>query len=415
MVRLHANDIDTDGALVDEAAAAVTMRALLSLFEDDPVVAVVLSVFLKSGSSSILCTKKARCTFHMIQAIGIEASWAVAVRLGFFHRLETPIVPELRLDLNSLTPGHCISLFRFDHSQIQMLVTKLRLPDIIIVPTHQDRVHAVEGVCLVLRRLSYPNRWIDLQSQFGRYPSALSRIFSYMLHLILLRVKRSVLSHPLSRERLDDYANAFNQRGAPEALRVFGTIDTKKHQICKPTQSQRSVYSGHKRIHCVKYQTLEGPDGLIIHCAQSMDGHGGDGYILRKSGLIPYLRNNATFAGFVSLGDSAYPNNDVMVSIFKGRRVNGEIILPLPAQLFNAAMSPLHTSVEWGYKKIIKYWAFIDFKKQMKIQKSRIEVMWHTAVFLTNALTCAKGGNQISKYFDLPPPSMEHFLDTTML
>ena len=110
---------------------------------------------------------------------------------------------------------------------------------------------------------------------------------------------------------------------------------------------------------------MEGPDGLIIHCAQSMDGHRGDGYILRKSGLIPFLCGSEVFAGFIALGDSAYPNNDVMVSIFKGRHVNGQIILPLPAQLFNAAMLPLRTSVKWGYKKIIKYWAFIDFKKQI--------------------------------------------------
>jgi hypothetical protein len=40
--------------------------------------------------------------------------------------------------------------------------------------------------------------------------------------------------------------------------------------------------------------------------------------------------------------------------------------------------------------------------------------MWRIAVFLTNSLLCARGYNQICKYFDLPPPTLEDFLDTTM-
>ena len=70
--------------------------------------------------------------------------------------------------------------------------------------------------------------------------------------------------------------------------------------------------------------------------------------------------------------------------------------------------------MEWGYDKIVCYWAFVDFKKQMKVQQVRVEAMRHIAVFLTNAIACAKGGNQISKYFNLSPPSMEQFLDNTM-
>jgi hypothetical protein len=101
------------------------------------------------------------------------------------------------------------------------------------------------------------------------------------------------------------------------------------------------------------------------------------------------------------LGDSAYPTNDVMISIYKGRW------LPTASVAFHAVMCPICTSVEWGYKKVVRYWAFLDFKKQMKIQRSALVPMWRLGVFLTNCLTCAKGGNQISKYFDVAPPSLE--------
>jgi hypothetical protein len=53
---------------------------------------------------------------------------------------------------------------------------------------------------------------------------------------------------------------------------------------------------------------------------------------------------------------------------------------------------------------------FFDFKKQTKTQKSAIVLMWHLAIFLTKCLTCANGGNQISKYFSLVPPSLEEYI-----
>jgi hypothetical protein len=89
-----------------------------------------------------------------------------------------------------------------------------------------------------------------------------------------------------------------------------------------------------------------------------------------------------------------------MRSVFKGNPAR----LPPHAVAFNNIVYPLHTSVEWGYEKIMKYWAFLDLKKQMKIGKSGIIAMSHMAVFLTNAVTCANGGNQISTYFNLAPP-----------
>ncbi len=103
---------------------------------------------------------------------------------------------------------------------------------------------------------------------------------------------------------------------------------------------------------------------------------------------------------FVLLGDSAYPSNDVMNSIFNEQN------LPISLVAFNAVMCPIRTSIEWGYEKILYYWTFLDFKKEMKIQGSDLLPMWYLSVFPTNCLTCTIGigDNRISKYFDLAPP-----------
>jgi hypothetical protein len=102
-------------------------------------------------------------------------------------------------------------------------------------------------------------------------------------------------------------------------------------------------------VHCVMYQRLEAPDRLILHCTPCFDGRCGDGYILRRSELLNFLRQHPLFLGFVVLGGSAYPNNDVMVSIYKGRQLSEH------AEAFNSIMCPVRTCVVWDYDKIVCY------------------------------------------------------------
>jgi hypothetical protein len=98
---------------------------------------------------------------------------------------------------------------------------------VIITPIHADRVLSVEAVCLVLRRMSYPCRWFDLQNQFARLVSALSRIFYYTLHLILQQVQRGVHFYSLNMDELQSFVDAFASRGVLEAIQLFAVIDVK--------------------------------------------------------------------------------------------------------------------------------------------------------------------------------------------
>jgi hypothetical protein len=201
--------------------------------------------------------------------------------------------------------------------------------------------------------------------------------------LIPEKVNHSIVFYDLSQDDLISFADAFARKGVPDTVNLFSVIDVKKKAICKPDRHQRSMYSGHKKFHCLKYQSLEAPNGLILHCRIGDDGRRGDGYVLCRSGILQFLRNHASFNGFVALGELAYSTNDVMISTHKGRQ------LPPASVVFNAVMCPIHTSVEWGYEKVVRYWAFLDFKKQKKIQRSALVPMWHLGVFLTNCLTCA--------------------------
>jgi hypothetical protein len=243
-----------------------------------------------------------------------DTAWILLLHLRYFYKVELPILPHLHWNLNDLTDAECNKYFRFSHQNIQMLVTKLEFPDVLII-LNRDWIMSVEAFCLVLHWLSYPNQWVDLKNNFGQHPTSMSRILQSITNYILFHVKVSLRFYPLSGERLQQYAAAFIQRGVPPIIQLFSVIDMKKQQICRLSRHQRAFYSGHKRMHCVKYQMLEGPGSLFFHDSPCIDGRGGDGYILRKTRHLNFLEQNHLFHGFYVLGALAYPNNNVMVSI----------------------------------------------------------------------------------------------------
>ena len=63
-----------------------------------------------------------------------------------------------RVDFESLTSEQCKSWFRFEKECIPELVTALGLPEELIAG-NRTRCTGLEGLCILLRRLAYPNVW----------------------------------------------------------------------------------------------------------------------------------------------------------------------------------------------------------------------------------------------------------------
>ncbi len=141
------------------------------------------------------CFKNDRFRKHIYRCckvFGILTTVKILIIQRKFFIPRSILNPTLRLSLNELNETDCKGYFRFGHSDIKTIITHLQLPEVIITPHHADRVLVVEALCLVLHRLSYPCCWFDLQNQFGRHVSAMSRIFYYFMHLLLEKVKRGL-------------------------------------------------------------------------------------------------------------------------------------------------------------------------------------------------------------------------------
>ncbi|KAJ8914165.1 hypothetical protein NQ315_016244 [Exocentrus adspersus] len=210
----------------------------------------------------------------------------------------------------------------------------------------------------------------------------------------------------LNEEKLRQYSEAIHLKGAPMD-NVWGFIDGTIRPICRPTINQRQYYSGHKRVHCVKYQSLLCPDGIVVSLKGAYPGARHDAGMFRESGLYEELEEFAVFGNrnYVIYGDQGYGLRQLLIRPFTQHEVANNV----NRQHFNNAMSSLRVSVEWGFNKIIKEFAFLDFKKNQKLLLQEVGTMYLVGMLLTNCHICLYGSQQ-SSYFDIQPPVLEIYL-----
>lgn len=309
-----------------------------------------------------------------------------------------------RLDIDSFTEQSCIKLFRFSQTEIRMLVDGLSIPNKIKVQEGYV-CNAIEGLCIVLRRLCYPGRWRDLETIFGRSQSSLCTIFLHLADFLTER-HQNILNLDTNRiaNNLALYSNAVHEAGAP-LENCWGFIDGTVRPVARPTKGQKIFYNGHKRIHAIKYQAIMCPDGIIAHCSKAMEGCRHDSAILIHSNIEETIHGDQRFNGYLLYGDPAYRQDlDFVIGPYRG-------VITQEQQDFNAAMSKHRVCVEWGFGIVLNNWTFMEHKKPLKVLGTPVGLFYQVAVLLTNCLTCLKGSNQISSHFNLNPPTLNEYLN----
>ena len=86
-------------------------------------------------------------------------------------------------DMRTFDDEQCVVDFRFSNSHLYTLLDVLNIPDRVV--TVQGTVcEDIEALCILLKRLSFPCRYTDLTSMFGRNPTELCLIYNTMINLI---------------------------------------------------------------------------------------------------------------------------------------------------------------------------------------------------------------------------------------
>ena len=312
------------------------------------------------------------------------------------------------IDFQALPEDECYTEFRFQKNDMQRLKQALHIPHEIICRNYNNvRADGMEALCILLRRLCYPNRFADLIPRFGRPVPQLCMIFKETLDFLITEWGHllDTLNQPwLSPPKLRILADAVHAKGAPLDC-VWGFIDGTLKACCRPSQNQKMVYNGHKRYHGLKYQSITTPNGMIAHLFGPIEGKRHDSAMLALSGLLPQLQQFSHDQNGNILcvyGDPAYPLRRHLQAPFGGAN------LTAAEKAYNKNMSKVRVSVEWIFGDVLTHFKFNDFKKNLKLGLSPIGKMYKISAILTNAHT-SMYSNITENYFDLEPPTLEEY------
>ena len=142
----------------------------------------------------------------------------------------------------------------------------------------------------------------------------------------------------------------------------------------------------------------------------TLEGRRHDAGMLHDSGLLHNLEAyaySATGLPMCLYGDPAYPLRVHLQGPFRNPHLT-----PL-MEAYNSSMSSVRVSVEWLFGDIIKYFKFVDFKKNLKIGMCSIGKMYIVCALLQNALSCLYGNNTAT-FFDLELPTLQYYFAQLM-
>lgn len=276
-----------------------------------------------------------------------------------------------------------------------------------IVTYNRVRVDSVEALCLLLRRLAFPCRFVDLMAKFGRPKETLCVIFNHMLNHIYHNFSHLLTSFNqqwLSPQRLTYYAERVAAKGAPLA-NCWGFIDGTLRPIARPKQNQRVMYNGHKRVHGFKFQSISAPNGLIANFFGPLEGSRHDSYLLAQSGILDALERHSVGVNGEVLcvyGDPAYPLSEHIQTGFPNAQPEDQVE-------YNRAMSSVRVSVEWCFGEIVERFRFTDFKKMMKTGLSPVAKQYAVSALLQNCHNCLYS-SKCAQFFECDPPALEDYL-----
>ena len=315
-----------------------------------------------------------------------------------------------RLCLDDLDEETCLRRFRFQRRELYQLRDALNMPFEFSSPCRSSW-SSIEGLLVLLRRLTYPARLGDLCEEFGRSKAGLSIVFNYTL-LWIWETWGDLITEPLTKpyltaERVASYEDAIRRKSGVE-WQVWGFIDGTVRRICRPGHHQRDYYNGHKRIHALKYQGVTTPDGIICSLHGPYEGRRHDAGLFARSGLLDQLREHLPLPGngqpYALYGDAAYPLSLHMQKGYSGAN------LTAAQQLLNTRMSSVRQAAEWSFGNVMQYFPYLDLKQQQKVELQPVGLHYKVAALLFNCLTCVKRGNETSRHFNLDPPGLEEYL-----
>lgn len=321
-------------------------------------------------------------------------------------------------------------------ADLQRLYSNLQIPDKIILD-NKSVASGEEALLVTLYRLTFPRRLSDLSEIFGREYSHWSRVIKYTTNWLVkhwwylqsdhtdywkdkipgfnTKIEDKIISLGFRYNRGDIGSKSIQNiddtdaEEEPERYRVFGFIDNTIIRTCRPGGSavsrgpnapryhhliQQAFYTGWKKIHGVKFQTVSLPNGMFFHVFGPVSCRRGDRYTLPQSEIEETIREMMYGVDFPFhlYGDSAYSRGEEITAHHEGTALT-------PRQIAeNRCFNACRETVEWNNKEIKNAFKASVFDTGLRLKGMNVSEMLQSCILFSSCL-CAMYGNQTSEYF----------------
>jgi hypothetical protein len=299
------------------------------------------------------------------------------------------------------------SYFRFHRDEIRLIAEKLQLPEIVRTDSGYTMPRDI-ALSLVMYRLSWPTRYKDAVLLFQMSESKLCSVFNHAVMLIYKTWKHLLLfDHVrLTHQFMEQCALAVREKGAQQ-LNCWGFIDGTHMEICRPEEEQEEFYSGHKRMHSLKYHAITTPDGMIVHLGGPFAGRRHDARMLTDSKIRDYLAVHARDAdgqSFVIYGDEGYGRREEVLAPYRGSTLTNE------QNSYNGSMRRPRLCVEWTFGYISKQWGATNYAQNLKVGLSNLGALYPVVAMLSNIQKCLDRGHSGKGYYGMAAPALDEYL-----
>jgi hypothetical protein len=342
-------------------------------------------------------------------------------------------VPVQDILINNYTEENCYSDLRFKKEHLRYLFIALNIPETIYLDNNA-KVKGEKAFLLMLYRMAYPRRIVDMERIFGREYSTLSRIFNHVVYLLDEQHGHLVTDNlAFFAPRFRDYNRVIlakiaemNNGNIPQrerftALFVDGTV----RQICRPAGNdnvQRAAFCGRKKKHAQNFQgtytikclsnfcdnkyitATTGADGMIVDCSGPHSGRRHDQRMFRDSNINDRIRDVqlGNEVQYLVYADKGYTDTTHCVAAY-----HGAVLTAAQVQV-NGVLTHARVTVEWCFGKVTERERYVDFHRTQQLQLQPVGKYYRLCTVLTNAHTCLYG-SQTGLHFGLTAPSLNDY------
>lgn len=294
-----------------------------------------------------------------------------------------------------------------------------------IICDNGSKFHPEEAFLIYLSRMHNYEKLTNMQEHFGIEYTQLSRCFNHISYLMSTTHLHLLMNNlPFFAPRFHYYNRSIRNKceelrpgdgGLPHPFEnTCGFQDGTRLHVSRPggnEQIQMRLYNGNDRIHCLEFQGVSFPDGMIGDLYGPVPGARHDSYINNIS-LIMHRMHLCQLHSAVKYSlyrDKAYPQQPPY-GFSAYRNPPFPLVLAIFLAWSNGLMRSFRIGVEWGFGKIMSCTAFLYHHIGLKVYMCAVGQYYINAAIHMNTHTCLYG-SQASSYFKCTPPSLGDYFN----